>query len=87
MWLFTCMCALQCACPLRRCAAYTSPECITAPHVSNMMSDDKWGKEYLGGEDAAPGNTQGATGGGGYSFACSVSESGEIQGCSYGASG
>jgi hypothetical protein len=65
----------------------TSPECTTAPYVSNMMSDDKWGKDYLGGEDAAPGNKEGATGGGGYSFPCSVSESGEIQGCAYGASG
>ena len=56
------------------------------------MSDDKWGKDYLGGEDASPGNKEGATsavgpGGVGYSFPCSVSESGEIQGCSYGASG
>ena len=77
---------VTCACPLRCFAAYTSPECITAPYVSDIMSDDKWGKDYLGGEDASPGNKEGATsavgpGGVGYSFPCSVSESGEIQGC------
>jgi hypothetical protein len=36
---------------------------------------DKWGRDYMGGDEAMPGK------GGGFTFVCSVSESGEIQGC------
>ena len=36
---------------------------------------DKWSRDYMGGDEAYPGD------GGGFDFVCSVAETGEVVGC------
>ena len=54
-----------------------NPSRIDITNLRCTRSDmlDKWARDYMGGDDAYPGD------GGGFTWACSVSETGEVQGC------